>query len=593
MSRNLPACLLSLLLGLITAAASAQTLETAIMPGRVIQGHADLEGDCANCHRRFDRAAQTGLCMACHKDIGADVKAKRGHHGRLSEVECRTCHTDHKGRQARIVLLDERTFNHRQTDFALGGAHANAACKSCHKPGAKHREAPSACIACHRKDDRHKGSLGTECGSCHNDSNWKEARFDHDKTKFPLRAKHATAACTNCHINERYAGTPRDCASCHRKDDAHKGHFGAKCETCHREQEWKPATFAHDRDTRFALRGGHRTARCESCHRAPLYREKLKTTCVACHRADDVHQGGLGPRCDSCHSERSWKASSFNHDTETKFPLKGNHRSAKCQACHADRTLRDKPPRDCIGCHRKDDQDKGHVGRYGEKCETCHAESSWKAIHFRHDRDTKYPLLGAHARTRCDSCHRGMIYAEKPASQCIACHEKDDKHKAQLGPRCDSCHNERSWKETNFDHNRSRFPLTGNHARVECKACHATPAYKNAPMACSGCHDKDDVHGKRLGPKCETCHNTRDWRIWDFDHDRRTRFRLDGAHRKTGCIACHRNPVTDKPSLTAVCASCHTRDDVHNGQFGMQCQRCHGTTSWRVLNNRPGAVPAR
>lgn len=582
--------LLAVFLALYACApgARAQSLESAVMPGKLIEGHAKLEVDCGNCHKRFDRAAQPVLCMACHKEIGADVKAKRGFHGRQTEVQCRACHTDHKGRQARIVSLDEQRFDHQQADFALGGAHLKLECKACHRPGEKFSSAPSECVACHKQDDKHKGALGPDCASCHVDASWKTVRFNHDKTHFPLHGSHVTVACETCHANLRFAGTPRECIACHKKDDAHKGRFGTRCESCHSEQKWKPARFDHDRDTRYPLRAKHREVKCESCHRAPLFHEKLPATCVACHRNDDVHRGGLGPRCESCHSERGWKTTSFNHDKDTKFPLKGRHHEAKCLDCHKDPHFKDKPPTTCVGCHRRDDERMGHRGRYGEKCDTCHVEKAWKpAARFDHNRDTRYPLRGAHQKVVCDTCHRGKLYEDKLSPQCGACHQKDDKHRGQLGLRCDSCHSESSWKGARFDHNRSSFPLLGRHAKVECKACHASVAFKDAPTACSGCHEKNDVHKKRLGSQCQECHNARDWRIWDFDHDRRTRFRLDGAHRRLECLACHRAPMREKVVVRdSTCRACHERDDVHHGQFGAQCDRCHVSTDWRTLKLR-------
>ena len=48
------------------------------MPGKVIAGHAKYEAECSNCHVKFDRAAQDGLCRDCHKPVGADVAAKQG-----------------------------------------------------------------------------------------------------------------------------------------------------------------------------------------------------------------------------------------------------------------------------------------------------------------------------------------------------------------------------------------------------------------------------------------------------------------------------------------------------------------------------------
>ena len=583
--------------GLAAAATlvSAQSLESVVMPGKLIRGHAEIEGECGKCHAPFNRAAQSPLCLDCHKDVASDVRAAAGYHGRIRERECRSCHTDHKGREAAIVIMDTTKFDHRQTDYPLQGAHEKAECRSCHPPEKKYRDAPHECNDCHRKDDPHKGNLGPKCANCHTDSNWKEARFDHDRTRFPLKLKHATVKCRDCHVDKRFLNAPRDCVGCHRKDDDAKGHhgrFGEKCQACHNERDWKPATFSHDRDTRFLLRDKHRTARCESCHRTPLFGEKLPSTCVGCHRSDDVHKGSLGAKCESCHNERNWKTSKFNHDTETSFPLRDKHRTARCESCHQDKTFKQKLPQTCIGCHRKDDDAKGHRGRYGEKCESCHTEKSWPVTTFDHARDTRYPLRAKHAGVKCDSCHKGNLYRDKLQTACIACHERDDKHEGQLNRRCENCHAETDWKRTTFDHNRSRFPLLGRHARVECRECHATPRYRDAKTDCIACHAKDDAHKRRLGPRCESCHNARDWKIWDFNHDK-TQFRLDGAHKRIDCYSCHREPVRDKIRLDLACISCHMRDDVHHGNFGAQCERCHTTGAFRPVRSPATLVPRR
>ncbi|MGZ9032448.1 MAG: cytochrome c3 family protein, partial [Burkholderiaceae bacterium] len=173
------------------SAATAQSLEGVLMPGPVIQGHAKYENECRKCHVPFDRPAQDALCRDCHKEIGADVRERRGYHGRIPPDACRSCHTDHKGRGAQIVKLDEQTFDHKLTDLPLLGGHAapKVKCASCHQAGRKYREAPGTCNACHRKDDVHKGRLGEDCRSCHTDVRWTEVKFDHDKTKFALRNK--------------------------------------------------------------------------------------------------------------------------------------------------------------------------------------------------------------------------------------------------------------------------------------------------------------------------------------------------------------------------------------------------------------------
>jgi hypothetical protein len=574
---------LAVVLAFAAGSAAAQSLESAVMPGRVIEGHAKLEGDCAKCHVRFERAAQTRLCLDCHKEVAADVRSGSGFHGTKPGEACRSCHTEHKGRDARIAAFDTKAFDHRATDFALRGAHARVQCASCHAAGRKFRLAPQACVACHRKDDKHRGALGNACADCHGETTWKEVRFDHSRTAFPLRERHVDVPCKDCHADARFKGAPKTCNACHAKDDTHKGRFGTRCESCHGERAWKPAAFDHARDAHYALRGRHAAVRCESCHRAPLHTARLPQACVACHRADDTHKGTLGVRCASCHDETGWKKTSFRHDVDTKFPLRGRHARARCADCHKDPAGRDQPPRECYGCHRADDEAKGHRGRYGEKCAGCHAEQAWKPARFDHARDARYPLRGKHAAVRCDSCHRGVLYGDKLETRCASCHGGTaDPHRGQLGPRCESCHGEQAWKPARFEHNASRFPLLGRHASVQCAACHATARYRDASTECVACHEKKDVHKRRLGTRCETCHNARDWRAWDFDHSK-TRYRLDGAHRRADCLACHRAPVSGPVRLDTACSSCHARDDVHAGRFGLRCESCHATRSFREV----------
>jgi hypothetical protein len=566
------------------ATASAQSLEGVLMPGKVIAGHAKYEGDCGSCHVRFDRAAQDRLCRDCHKPVGADVEAKRGLHGRQEQKPCRQCHTDHKGREMNIAPLDEKAFDHARTDFALRGAHAKVPCRSCHLAGKKRRDAPGGCVDCHRADDKHKGSLGTACADCHGEANWKDAKYDHGKTRFALTGAHERTKCRDCHRDLTFKGAATTCVGCHREDDKqHKGRLGEKCDACHSTRDWKESTFNHDRDTKYALKGRHRTAKCESCHTVAPSREKLPTDCNACHRRDDKHEGTLGVQCGSCHTERNWREAKVDHDA-TKFPLLGKHKDVECRDCHRDVKRYKETPSDCLSCHRKDDT---HKGRYGAKCESCHNVRSWRDVAFRHDRDTKYALRGKHAKVACDKCHTGHLYDDRLDTGCNACHARDDKHKGELGARCASCHDESTWKVGRFDHRRSRFPLVGAHVRLECKSCHKSARYKEAPLDCFGCHERDDKHKATLGHDCAACHNARDWRTWDYDHGR-TRFALDGAHRPVPCVACHVVAGTKVAALPTDCASCHRGDDVHHGEYGTACERCHTTTTFRDIKGLPG-----
>jgi hypothetical protein len=311
-------------------------------------------------------------------------------------------------------------------------------------------------------------------------------------------------------------------------------------------------------------------------------KEKLPLTCNECHQSDDTHKGNFGTKCESCHTAKDWKnATKFDHDRDTKYLLKGKHKPVKCVACHKGKLYDQNLKTNCITCHKKDDE---HKGKYGQKCESCHIEKDWKSIIFDHDKDTKYKLLFKHKSVKCDACHKANLYKEKLKTNCINCHKSDDEHKGQLGEKCASCHTEKSWADTDFDHSTSEFPLLGQHFYVDCKDCHKTSKYKDAKKDCNSCHTKDDTHKGRLGTGCETCHNARDWKVWDFDHDKQTDFKLDGGHEGIHCDECHTKPSKRKKLATpAACAQCHYSDDVHDGGFGRQCERCHESTSWRDL----------
>lgn len=559
-----------------------------LMPGEVIAGHAKDEEDCEKCHKKFDKAAQSTLCVDCHKQVGKDIAEKRGYHGRLEAgKECRECHPDHKGRNAKIAEFDHATFDHTKTDYPLKGAHQNAKvkCTGCHKAGKKFRDAPTYCNECHKKDDKHKGGLGTDCAKCHVEKDWKTTAFDHDKTRFKLLGKHAEVKCAKCHLDSKFKNTPSLCNSCHGKDDKHKGRLGPKCESCHTEKDWREVQFDHDKKTKYPLLGKHKEVTCAKCHVDNRFKE-TPTLCNACHKKEDekAHKGKFGPKCESCHTERGWNEILFDHD-KTKFPLLGKHRAPlKCVSCHAGDLYKDKLPVTCVSCHKKDD-DKAHKGNFGSKCESCHVEKDWKAVTFDHDRQTKYPLLGKHKQAKCTSCHKNDLYKVKLQTNCFFCHEQDDKHKGQEGKKCEACHHEQVWTTTEFSHNKmSAFPLLGHHLLVGCKKCHTAVTFKDVKSDCWSCHEKDDVHKRKLGTECRACHNTRDWKAWDFDHNK-TAFRLDEPHKKVAgnCYACHTRQMDKKVLLSTACGSCHDGDDVHNGNFGDRCERCHVGNGWRQI----------
>ena len=503
---------------LVPAGAGAASLESLIMPGEVIEGHAKYEEECSKCHVLLSKQSQSRLCLDCHEKVDRDVQDGSGFHGRngVDKQPCKECHTDHAGRDADIVPLNLETFDHGNTDFTLRGAHVNVACAGCHQPDKKYREASHDCFACHRTDDIHKGSLGEACDDCHDDRGWKKHDFDHDETDFKLRGKHADITCDSCHAGQRYEDTPTACNDCHRFNDVHAGRFGTECGDCHGVADWKRITFDHDRKTDYPLRGRHR-----------------KVACAACHEGGDF--------------EKSL-------------------------------------PDDCYSCHRDIDQ---HKGNYGKECESCHSEDGWHKAKFDHGKETDFPLRGKHDRIACTACHRGATEDEDLGKTCIDCHRQDDVHQGKEGEQCDSCHSESGWGERiSFEHDFVRFPLLGLHAVVPCEECHLSAVFTEASTKCPDCHEPDDVHEKRLGPECAACHNPNGWALWDFDHNSRTSFELDGGHEGIQCEACHIKPMRGKVSASSRCDACHSKDDVHDGRFGRYCERCHNTTAFDQVSLR-------
>lgn len=483
------------------------------MPGEVIQGHAKWEEHCGKCHEPFSKEAQSRLCLNCHKEAAEDIRSGKGFHGRIEEIEqraCKSCHTEHKGRKADIVQLDQENFDHAKTDFRLKGAHLKVNCASCHQAEFKYREAPSQCIGCHKQDDPHKEELGEKCADCHEEGGWKKHTFDHDKTRFPLKGKHRETACDSCHPDQRYKEIPTGCYACHQLNDVHGGHLGGKCDACHTTQTWKKTQFDHHRDTKFRLEGKHSQLKCESCHSQDPKQVKLKRECHACHRQDDVHKGQHGEKCEKCHTAANWKKTTFDHDRDTDFALRGRHRELKCRDCH-EGLYEKKFQIDCLACHKADDV---HKGQEGERCERCHNEQRWKEkVAFDHDL-ARFPLVGLHAIVPCEECHLSAAFKDAEL-ECAACHEKDDAHKDRLGPSCGQCHNPNGWRMWAFDHDKQTdFLLDGAHDRIACESCHKAAVTEKIELAgdCHSCHRLDDAHNGTFGQQCERCHVTSSFR---------------------------------------------------------------------------------
>jgi hypothetical protein len=558
-------------------------IERLITPGPLSTAHARLERNCAACHTSFRQEAQNSRCTACHSGIGGDISSRTHYHGRFVLARtgsCRTCHSEHRGRGVGLIRLDRNGFNHGLTDYPLVGGHARAraTCTACHGNGTNYRGITRECVGCHARAEPHRGQLGRACQNCHTPAAWRTVQgFDHARTGFALSGAHRRTTCMTCHAGQRWRGLATTCVSCHARDDAHHGSRGTNCAQCHTTATWGSATFDHA-STGFPLTGGHAGAACAGCHGAGNANRHPSRTCIGCHASDDAHNGNNGTNCASCHNTGGWRQTSFDHDRMTQFPLRGAHRTAACAGCHKQPPRVAKPPVTCVGCHAEDD---AHEGRNGTDCERCHGPTAWTAVSFNHNTMTRFPLAGKHATARCEACHTQPPRELRLATDCASCHTAHDVHNGRLGTDCARCHEPAGWKtNVRFDHGLTAFPLLGKHASAQCTACHTDKTFTSHGTACADCH-VDDHHNGAFGTpaQCRQCHNTVDWKVWNFNHTTATQFPLTGRHEGLICSACHTRPG-NPATIERTCNSCHRRDDVHRGGFGEDCERCHTTSGF-------------
>ncbi len=425
-------------------------------------------GTCSTCHttQGFRTGLQTGMidhattsfpllghhaaapCTACHGPSAARPKTK--------PVSCASCHPDaHRGlfRESCSPCHKEAgpggpPFDHRaRTGFPLEGKHAEQPCLKCHKPAAPKpgeavvrrvvdfRGLKAVCAGCHA--DPHGGKLGASCEKCHDPRAFRLGNFRHPRfPEFFVNRHEPAGACEKCHRPapagglRRFKGTSLACGSCHA--DPHLGQVGSSCKPCHVPGGPKFAVvgFDHAR-ARFPLAGRHAGLPCDRCHKIEegsfpsgpgkaVRLTGLSRACRSCHK--DVHQPSLGDRCEKCHSTTTFVIKRHQH-RET---------GEKCLSCHRPAYEGSRnPPHAAAG--------------FSGPCETCHriSDPSWALGTYSH---ASWPLVGAHDRASCASCHASGVYRGLP-SACVSCHLEEyqrsqkPNHVARgLSTECQTCH---------------------------------------------------------------------------------------------------------------------------------------------------------
>lgn len=404
-------------------------------------------------------------CGQCHDDP---------HAGGLAQ-ECGVCH-------GQDGFHPVTSFDHAD-HFALDGGHAEATCDQCHQfPHARAGEPVAAkafpfpfdqprgteCVECH--DTPHRVAFEADCEACHpgSDGHWLSATErmtaeHHAEVGFALDGPHADVSCQSCHpshlsFDQRhpdpngpdYRRHEETCDGCH--DDVHEGQFEDRygaCLDCHQAHRFEPTTFGHDAHGRaFPLLGAHRGVACSQCHTGePTQFVGTAQSCRDCHT--DPHAGQFASQveqldCVGCHRSESdtFAIAPFDHAARTGVTLNGAHARADCVGCHRETSFHDPAtgheviarqyadtPTACASCHVD-----VHQGQFDhlDGCDTCHtSEESWLQIQFDHDRQTRFPLKGAHEKVLCSTCHLETTLEDgsrvthyKPLdTECRSCHE--------------------------------------------------------------------------------------------------------------------------------------------------------------------------
>jgi len=400
-----------------------------------VNSHAEIGGNCKACHTApWESARMEDRCVDCHGNIAVQMKDVATMHGSMltgqPDLRCRFCHPEHRGPNAKLTELGDRSFPHEVVGYSLNGHQFKVTreafvCSDCHVDDISKFDLQT-CDACHRQMDlglmtAHTLSFGSDCLDCHDGVDSLVSKFDHDKFAFKLVGKHEGLDCGKCHTDARRLGdfqtALQDCQACHRKDEPHQGRYGFDCANCHNENGWKPAEFDHNL-AEFKLEGEHADAACESCHLSNVFLG-TPADCYSCHQKDDEHDGRFGTDCSACHTPSSWEDADFDHN-KSNFPLTGRHAVLVCEQCHTTGQFAGLSTT-CVACHG----DPGfHAGMFGLDCAACHTTNNWFApYNGRHPGIADEGGTGInHGGASCRDCHTTTLHT----ATCLACHESNN-----------------------------------------------------------------------------------------------------------------------------------------------------------------------
>ena len=164
-------------------------------------------------------------------------------------------------------------------------------------------------------------------------------------------------------------------------------------------------------------------------------------------------------------------------------------------------------------------------------------------------------------------------------------------HGDELKIKCADCHNPNGWKMIEgtykFSHDKTDFPLVGQHQSVNCISCHKDLVFSKAKPECVSCHT--DVHEQTVGNDCARCHTPQTWLVASKTQlHEQSRFPLLGAHAMADCFECHESASLLRfDPLGINCYDCHKENyeqakepDHVAGAFSTECDNCHAMSAF-------------
>jgi hypothetical protein len=319
-----------------------------------------------------------------------------------------------------------------------------------------------------------------------------------------------------------------------------------------------------------------------------------------------------GANCSACHG--GWRTSMTEACLECHAPIaqqiaggRGLHGTLASASVSQSGAALVTDPNACGRCHGE---------HHGASFTLVHARSFVLAgvpdvLAFDHAR-IGWPMDGRHSELECTECHTHATATQLPEGttrylgldrSCASCHE--DPHEGVLTLACAECHVQTSFEQHVPVGHERHLPLTGGHAALSCRECHAEGSAHSLEIlagrrarppsrGCADCHASphatafvDAIAHAEGMPKsrvCGVCHAPE-----HLEFRAETLTMTPEQHAHTGFVLAtpHTLQATtlgDSDAMAAqrglTCAGCHdpalaTFEERYPGRRGLDCAACH------------------